>query len=262
MKVYKFNSVFDHVAITLHELFDKNSNFDNTLFVLGYNVIKDLTFLRQQYRGYKIIVYQLEQLHDKSHWVNKQSYKILKQADEVWDYDRSNIEWMRKNYGIDARFLPLVYTNSLKTMESVSTVTQDIDVLFYGYTQERRARMIFNLQQKMTGKFKVFNMYGIWGKELDEYISRSKLIINIHSENIAKQEQARMYYPVINGRCVLSETSPVNYMGDSIIQVPYEKMVDATMKILDSNKWKEQALKCSDIYKNISTEYKNMLKIK
>jgi hypothetical protein len=120
---------------------------------------------------------------------------------------------------------------------------------------------MFTMQQKMAGKFKVFNMYGIWGKELDEYISRSKLIINIHSEEIAKQEQVRMYYPVINGRCVLSEVSSTNYLGDSIIQVPYEKMVDATIKILESDKWKPQALKCSDTYKNISNEYKSKLKI-
>lgn len=261
MHVYKFNSVFDHVAITLHELFDKNPKFDKTLFVLGYNVLKDLNFLRHQYKGYKIIIYQLEQLHDKSYWVNKQSFNNLKQADEIWDYDRSNIEWMAKNFGIQAHFLPILYTNSLKTMDSIEVVKPDIDVLFYGYTQERRARMIYTMQQKMAGKFKIFNMYGIWGKELDEYISRSKLIINIHADEIAKQEQVRMYYPVINGRCVLSELSPTNYLGDSIIQVPYEKMVDVTIKILESDKWKSQALKCSDIYKNISNEYKNKLKL-
>ena len=89
MQVYKFNSVFDHVAITLHELFDKNPKFDKTLFVLGYNILKDLNFLRQQYKGYKIIIYQLEQLHDKSHWVNKQSYNNLKQADVYTKLDIS-----------------------------------------------------------------------------------------------------------------------------------------------------------------------------
>ena len=262
MKVYKFNSVFDHVEITLHELFDNNPNFDNTLFVLGYNVLKELGFLRQLYKGYKIIIYQLEQLHDKSYWANKHSYKLLHDADEVWDYDKSNIEWMYKNYNIKAHFIPLLYTNNLKHMQSVDIINPDIDVLFYGYTQERRARMIFNLQQKMAGKFKIFNMYGIWGSELDEYISRSKVIINIHSENIAKQEQVRMYYPVINGRCVLSEVSSNNYMGDSIIQVPYERMVDATMKIIENGTWKTMALKSSDTYKKISDDYKNTLKIK
>ncbi len=262
MEVYKYNSVFDHVDITLRELFSKNSNFDKTVFVLGYNVLKDLSFLRKKYIGYKIIVYQLEQLHSKSQWVNKESYKILTQADEVWDYDQKNIEWMRKFYKINANFLPLVYTDSLKTMDSVNSVNPDIDVLFYGYTQERRAKMMFNLQQKLSGNYKIFNIHGVWGEELNSYISRSKIILNIHSSDIAVQEQVRMYHPVINGRCILSETSDINYMGNSIIQVPYDKIVDATIKLLETKKWKDHALNCSEIYKKMSIDRRNSLKLK
>lgn len=256
MEVFKFNHVFDHIEITLRELFENDSRYDRTLFVLGYNVLKDLNFLRTKYPGYRIITFQLEQLHDTSDWVNKKNYEILLSSDEIWDYDESNIQWMRQNYKLNARFFPLVYSESLHKMKSVGEIEPDIDVLFYGYIHERRAKLLFYLQQKFGGRYKLFDLYGIWGDELDSYIERSKIIVNMHSSENAKQEQARMYYPVINGRCVVSEVSPVNYMGNSIIELPYEKMGDGILSLLETGKWRDYALSASERYKVISSAYR------
>lgn len=255
MEVYKFNRVFDHVEITLRELVGNNPKYDNTVFVLGYNVLKNMQFLKTDYPGYRVIIYQLEQLYDGSPWVNRQSYHNLQAADEIWDYDQSNIMWMRHNYKFNAKFVPLVFTDELYRLPSIDDVTADIDVLFYGYMHERRAKLLFYLQQKFAGKFKVFDLYGIWGEELDSYIQRSKIILNLHSSDNAKQEQTRMYYPVINGRCVVSEKSPHNYMGDSIIELEYEKLGDGIISILKTDRWKQYANSSTDRYKAISDAY-------
>jgi len=255
MEVYKFNNVFDHVEETLTELYGKDPDFNDVVFVLGYNVLASLRELRTKYNGFRLIVIQLEQLYNGSPWVSKKNFGILRDANEVWDYDHSNVQWAKNNYKLDFKLHPMLYTNSLHRMDSIDNVDPDIDVLFYGYIQERRAKMMFHLQQKMGGRFKFINLYGVWGDELDSYISRSKIILNMHSNDNSKQEQVRMYYPVINGRCVVSEKSPVNYFKDSIIEFPYERMVDGILHTLKSENWRKQAETCSDAYKKLSEYY-------
>ena len=255
MQVYKFNNVFSHIELMLRSRYENNPNFSNVLFVLGYNVLENLNFLRQKYPNYRIIVYQLEQLYNNSEWVSKKNYNILRSADEIWDYDMSNIKWMQENYRLTAKFHPILYTEDLNIMPSVKESEPDIDVLFYGYIHERRAKMFFHLQHKMAGRYKFFNLFGIWGDELDHYISRSKIILNLHSHNENKQEQARMFYPVINGRCVVSESSSFNYMNDCIIELPFTDMVTGILQILESDYWKKVADSCSHNYKNLSNQY-------
>ena len=259
MKIYKFNEVFDHVEKTLYEYFSNNKTFDDDVFILGYNVLPNIEFLRTQYPNFRLIVIQLEQLYKESLWVNKRNYKILKSADEVWDYDHNNIKWMLENYKIQAKFFPMLYTKALKTMKSVEIVNPDIDVLFYGYTNERRAKLFYSMQHKFSSKIRFFNLYGVWGSELDDYISRSKIILNVHTNEIARQEQVRMYHPVINGRCVLSEKSDYNYMGNSIVECSYTNMLTTTLDLLKTEKWKHIASSCESLFIEISKKRQEKL---
>lgn len=258
MQIYKFNNVFDHIEISLMERYGNNPLYDNVLIVLGYNVLPSLNKLRDKLPNFKIIIYQLEQLFvENKSWVNKRCYDVLKSADEIWDYDEGNIIWMRENYRLDAKLKPMIYTESLKKIPTLVESECDIDILMYGYLHERRAKVLINLHHEAGTKYKIFDLYGIWGNDLDEYIKRSKIILNIHISEHSKQEQVRMYYPVINGRCVLSEKSPRNYMGDSIIEVPYGKLVSKSMEMLKSGEWLDIAYQSSEIYKNLAIKHKS-----
>ena len=259
MKTYKFNEVFDHVEKTLYEYFGNNKAFDDVVFILGYNVLPNIDFLRKQYPKFRLIAIQLEQLHKESLWVNRRNYQILKSVDEVWDYDHNNIKWMLENYKIKAKFFPMLYTSSLKTINPIEMVNPDIDVLFYGYTNERRAKLFYHMQHKFSSKIRFFNLYGVWGNELNDYISRSKIILNVHTNEIARQEQVRMYHPVINGRCVLSEKSDYNYLGKSIVECSYADILTTTLDLLKNDKWKQIASSCEDIYSEISKKHQEKL---
>jgi hypothetical protein len=256
MEIYKFNHVFDHVEVTLNELFGNKPEYKNVLFILGYNVIKDMRGLISQYPNHKVIIIQLEQLYKGSYWANEISYNNLKYAHEIWDYDRNNILFLREYFNLNARFFPMKYTESLFEIESVNKIKPDIDILFYGYLHERRAKVWFNLQKKFSDQYKMFNMFGIWGDELTNYISRSKIILNMHNSDIPRQEQVRIYYPVINNRCVLSEKSEYNYFGNAIVELPYEKLVDGAISLLKNDNWKKIALQSGDIFKNIKNTFK------
>ncbi len=255
MKVWKYNSVFDHVEKTLMELYGNNERFNNVVFVLGYNLLSSLDGIRKEFKNHYIIVYQLEQFYDGSPWAQPKHLNILHQADEIWDYDINNIKWLHTKTKMRAKFMPMVYTNSLKSLPTIEEKEPDIDFLFYGYMHERRAKLLYHLQSQLQGKAKIVSLYGAWGDELDEFISRSKIILNIHTDDVARQEQVRMYYPVINGRCVLSESSINNYLGDSIIESKYENITNRAISLWKSGKWREVAKNASHRYYNLSQKH-------
>lgn len=255
MKIWKYNSVFDHVEATLVELFGKDERFKNVVFVLGYNLLPNLDAVRNAHKGKYIIIYQLEQFYDGSPWAKPKHLNILSQADEIWDYDRSNMKWLHTKTRLKSRFMPMVYTESLKRLPSLEEKEPDIDFLFYGYMHQRRAKLLYHMQSQLQGKASIMSLYGTWGEQLDEYIGRSKIILNIHTGEIAKQEQVRMYYPVINGRCVVSEYSPENYLGDSIVQDKYENLANRAISLWNTGKWRDIAMNSSQIYKDLSAQY-------
>jgi len=255
MKIWKYNSVFDHVEKSLIEMFGDNEKFKNVVFVLGYNLLPSMDVVRREFKGHYIIVYQLEQFYDGSPWSQPKHLNLLSQADEIWDYDTSNIKWLHTKTRLRAKFMPMVYTESLRILPSIEEKKPDIDFLFYGYMHQRRARLIYHMQSQLQGKAKIVTLYGVWGAELDEYISRSKIILNIHSDDVAKQEQVRMYYPVINGRCVVSEASPQNYLGNSIVQDKYENLVSRAISLWKTGKWREVADNASERYLDLSKKF-------
>jgi hypothetical protein len=250
MEIVKYNNVFNHVETSLIENFGIREDFKNVVFVLGYNCWKNLDFVRQKYPKHKMIVVQLEQLFRGSKWWNKEAFNTLKKADEVWDYEISNIKFLHQ-YKIFATHFPMPYTDSLKILPPIDKATADIDVLFYGYANDRRMNVLVDLQANL-GKLKIITLFNVWGSELDSYLNRSKIILNTHYYKESIQEQVRMYYPVINGRCVLSEKSINNYFGNAIIECPYDEILLKTADLIKTGRWFEQANKSAEIFKNIT----------
>ncbi len=249
VEIVKYNNVFNHVESSLIEYFGNREEYNKTVFVLGYNCWPNLKFVKDKYPGFRIIVIQLEQFFRGSKWWNKNTYNTLKFVDEVWDYELANIDFLRQ-YGIYARHFPMPFTNSLKILPPIDNLA-DIDVLFYGYMNERRMDILLDLQNRL-GKLKIITLFNVWGDELDSYLNRSKIILNIHYYKANIQEQVRMYYPVINGRCVLSEPSINNYFGNSIIECPYNEILQKTSELIKTGKWLDQARKSSEIFQNIT----------
>lgn len=248
MHIVKYKNVFDHVAKTLTELFQNNPKYENICFVLGYNSWKNLDFVKVKYPNHKIIIIQLEQLNGTK-WFNENTCNMLKNdAYAIWDYDINNIKFLNQ-HGIYPYHFPLPYTKSLHVLPEIDD--KKIDVLFYGYLNQNRADILINIENKLGG-CKVVSLFGVFGEELDNYISKSKIILNLHYYPVAIQEQVRMYYLAINNCCILSEPSAINYMGKSILESKPEHIVDTIKDILNTGKWLEQARNSSRIFQEIT----------
>ena len=223
----------------------------NDLLIMAVHHHHSIEKIKSENPGHgKVIIYQLEPLN-KSHWWSEDHIiPILKDADEVWDYDLDNIKKL-KSHGIEAKFKPFLYTEGLKRIKNSSE--PDIDILFYGTLSDYRYKFLENI-----------NHYGNLGTTvcafalteeiLDEFIGRSKIIIDLQLNDKEKfiQKQTRLYYALINNKCVLSEKSSRNYYGDLILEADndIDEVLNQATFLLTTEKWKD--------YSNNSERFKQM----
>ena len=233
-------NAFNEVAVMLKEMYGDNPDYDDTVFWLGYNILTSSN-LRVKYPNKRLIIFQLEQLSDSSPYNNSRVKRILKTADEIWDYDEHNVEWIKKSLGIKAKLHSLNYVNSLEVITEVPEAEHDIDVIFYGSLKSKRRRDIVDkLKKEFEEQGLVFMAFdNLYQEQLWPYIARSKVVLNVHYYTVSRQEQARIFFNLINGKCVVSEPSPTNYVGDLIKECEVTQMVSTCKELIDSDDWYE-----------------------
>jgi hypothetical protein len=195
---------------------------DKINIILGYHL---MTF-EEGLKNHRYIPYQLEQLHTREFPFSENMELILRNATDVWDYSEKNIVFL-KELGISAKHLVPGYHENLGLIPPAPT--RNLDVLFYGSIGERRKQVLDELSDMC--KLKV--LFGVYGEKRDKWISRSKIILNLHHYSKQIFEAVRISY-LLNNRCfVVSETS-VNYCFNEVNlnMVPYENLIETCMEFL------------------------------
>jgi hypothetical protein len=201
-----------------------------TNIILGYQTLDSPASIPDC----EFIVYQLEQLSDREGWFQPRLTEFFKAARQVWDYSLENIAFLRQHGVENVKHLPLGFHEKLQLITPESC---DIDVLFYGSMNERRA----NVLQALSQDFRVQNLFGVYGAERDRYIARSKVILNIHFYDAQIMEQPRVAYLMNNRRFVLSEASPINPYAAGMCVAAYDQLVSATRYWLEHPAQREVA---------------------
>jgi hypothetical protein len=111
--------------------------------------------------------------------------------------------------------------------------------LFYGSRNARREALLERIKS-CRRRIRVQWAHG-WGAELDSYIENSKIVVNLHYYDAAIQEQSRIFYLLINGKCVLSETSIRNYYGDLIVEAHSDTLPQTAAYLLQDDRWRTYA---------------------
>jgi hypothetical protein len=169
------------------------------------------------------ILFNLEQIVPGALWVTRDYIERLRRY-RVWDYSARNIAALEEMGIHDATHVPLGYA---KVLERIPTVTEDIDVLFYGAYNERRMAPLRRLTER---GWNVKCARGVYGRERDALIARSRIVVNIHFYEESRLEVARCFYLLANGRFVLSEESPDTEetgLAGGIAFAPYEGIEEA-----------------------------------
>lgn len=121
---------------------------------------------------------------------------------EVWDYSIKNIEKFNTLGIVGAKHFKIGFQKELARLDQSSN--KDIDILFYGSINERRRKILDQLENC---GLKVKTLFGVYGKERDDWIKRSKLVLNHHFYETEIFEIVRVFYLLTNAVTVVGEVN-------------------------------------------------------
>lgn len=194
--------------------------------VLGSNLVPD--------RGIELpgdaVLYNLEQVYGGSPWMTP-GLVALFQRHTVWDYSPSNAAALGA-FGVRAgHVLPIGYAPVLTRIEPAAE--RDIDVLFVGSFNDRR-RAVLN-QMRARG-LRVHTQFGVYGRERDALIARSKVVLNTHFYDAKVLEIVRISYLLANRCVVLSEpgADPAEsaWLSGGVAFAPYDQLAERAVSLV------------------------------
>jgi len=175
----------------------------------------------------RFIAVQTEQTSSK--WLTEAYMAALRKAECVWDFSPLNVARFIGHGMKNVCFVPIRVPLDI-FVESTDTFryhfreprVQDIDVLFYGSDSPRRRKM-FKLISKIPNCATVFRYYTLFGKEREDLIRRSKIVLNLHYWPDSALEVHRIEYACARGKCIISEPS-----ADRMLDLRYANCVEIT----------------------------------
>ena len=194
------------------------------------------------------ILINAEQLRGGTPW-NKNILSWIKKF-EIWDYSPQNIEFFNQMGIFNIKHLKLGYQNELRRI--IAKDDKTIDVLFYGSVNERRSKILEGLRNYGVN---VHASFGVYGKERDDLIASSKIVLNMHYYESQIFEVIRVFYLLTNAVPVVSEinstTSVNSFYKEAVVGAPYENLIESCIKMVNNqNLLDSQAAKGLEVIKN------------
>jgi len=236
------SNAFYETAELLHYSF-KELNIDSTISV--NNIQKDAN-LNIFFGGHLLhreqfsiipkdsVIFNTEPIYDDQ-VAARTAILELAEKFEIWDYSKINIEYFKSKNFTKIKLFKFGYQKELQRI--TKPVLQDIDVLFYGSINARRAKIIEELSQS---GLKVKSLFGVYGKERDEFISRSKVILTVYYYNTKTFDIIRFFYLMANSKAIICESDidfpiPSQY-SRGVCGVDYDEIVSTVKYYVENSK--------------------------
>ncbi len=237
---YIHSQAFDEMALGLQHAFSElglavpvvksRSEVTSDPIILGCNLLPSLPHIHLPERS---ILYNLEQIQLNSKWMNQKYIDLLKRF-QVWDFSEKNIAKLKKMHVPNVRLCRIGYARPLTRIPHLH---QDIDVLHYGSPNERRIKVLEELNNL---GLKVEGLYGIFGVHRDAFVARTKIVLNIHFYEARVFELVRVSYLLANRVFVVSEKGADHKLERPFAQgvafASYDKLVETCQHYLQDNK--------------------------
>jgi len=199
-------------------------------------------------RDFDCIIYQAEQLAPGGRQMPDWYFGALHHCKAVWDYSQDNVDIAHRN-GIPSIHVPPAWHEKYEPIENMGD-EQDIDILFMGAINGRRG---FTVQ--LMGDFydEVHVLQSTWGLERDEFMARSKMLLNIHFYKAQTLELLRISHALNSGLPVVSEESPTNPWEGAFESVPYNKLPKTIVDLHHSpDRLVELGLRGQEVFRSTS----------
>lgn len=210
-------------------------DIDGIPIILGCNLIREMVDIKIPSNS---ILFNLEQVYKKSPWFTEDYIELLKNY-KVWDYCGLNITRLKKNFNINSvQHCPVGYVPQLTRLDNVKD--KDIDILMYGKASPKRMWIMESLKKF---NLKVEFLNSVYGRTRDDYIERSKIILNVHCYEAKIFEIIRVSYLLANKKLVISEVGLDKALEEplkgGVVFSKYEDIIDRCLYYLDSKRGKE-----------------------
>lgn len=191
----------------------------STLSKSAFNVLKPNTYF----------IYQTEQLNTQErankYHNNPSMSALFNKAYQVFDYSQDNILYYPSKYNKKPLFLPFISNKNIVIEEN-----KTIDILFYGTLNQRRYIVIEVLKQLLP-HLNIVVEEKLFGKELQDKIKASKIILNIHNYQHATLETARIAEAENHNVHIISEKTHEIELMSSFKHVHFvDELIDYTEK--------------------------------
>lgn len=232
-------------------------NRTDIVICFGFQIMVSTLKIKNICTGYNIIIYNTEQLHTKN-W----GYLIyyMRNALEIWDYSKKNIQTLIDNGIHNVRYVPFGYSAAYELIDNMDDDNRyDKSLTFIGALNQRRSLY----QKKLSRDYQVNIHYGsCYFEDYSNLLKQKGIFINIHYYSPAILEIVRIVPLICNKCCVISEYSNdpdldtlfLNYVNMIDLDTDYGDKLSYIMEnaqnIANENYNKFKELKYADILFN------------
>ena len=210
-----FTEVIDSVFWGMQALGHKVTRSKNTFnpqainIVFGAHVLP-ISFMEGMPRD--TVIYNFEQMRGlKAEEIRPEAHYIAKNF-TIWEYSKANFDTWGM-LGANPLWFPVSYSPNICRIPKFQV--QDIDVLMYGMSGEKRAIAFHQLSE---AGFAVVFVSGLYGEARDTLIARSKLILNVNIYDRSKIfEIVRASYLLANKKAIITIDDPDTYFEEDIL---------------------------------------------
>ncbi len=214
-----------------HEVSLGSSLTKDTLnIILGYHHL----WGKRLPADYDCIIYQLEQFYENDESAvdllsnfKAEYHRTLRSCRYICDFSKANIEYLA-NCGIKATYKPIGFHPKMQRIKS--DTKKDIDILFYGSTNPRRLRILNELAKKHT----VIRLFGVYGSERDDYISRAKIVLGVHFYQAMLFDEVRTTFLMNNSTFMVLEDTPHRKYDEVLVYAEYDKLIETCEYYLEN----------------------------
>jgi hypothetical protein len=174
--------------------------------------------------------------------VDFKDYLPLLNGMHVWDYSKRNIEAFERSAvgAISYAWVPIGFSeHSVSPLIKIGG-KQDIDVLFYGRVNARRAHVLDKCRGAGLNVVSVDS--SCFGDERAALIARSKLVLNVGWVEDSVFEQYRVSYLMNNRKAVVTEMHPDERLPEDFVSAlaiaQYENIAETCVRVVKDDAWR------------------------
>ena len=181
------------------------------------------------------IIFNTEQIESINEIWKRRILLLASKGMIFWDYSNHNLDLLLTKLNVKGRLLEIGFQKNLQRIKMNDN--KEVDVLFYGSLNNRREKIINSL---LKNNVKVKCLFGVYGKERDDWIGKSKIVLNLHYYDSKIFEIVRIFYLLINSIPIVSEVDENTKLNNNYLKgiksSSYEDIEKNILNLLENEK--------------------------